>query len=159
MTQLFLGNKVTAYGGDLSVKLLYEGPGPGRTEPLIILRGNGITLVHRARDQESVFTPGREFTVTVPTYEQFYEHRDGRGPASREDLMMVLADLDLFLIRATHTDSQTSTRWGRVFKNYFWEILFSGVLHPKFIFAFSLFLIFPFWHFFFCNLQHMQIYI
>ena len=32
--------------------------------------------------------------------------------------MMVLADLDLFLIRATHTDSQTSTRWGREFFNY-----------------------------------------
>uniref|UniRef100_A0A1I8BFW3 Ig-like domain-containing protein n=1 Tax=Meloidogyne hapla TaxID=6305 RepID=A0A1I8BFW3_MELHA len=109
MPQRFLGNKVTAYGGDLSVKLLYEGPGPGRIEPLVIIRGNGITLIHRARDQESVFTPGREFTVTVPTYEQYYEHRDGRGSASREDLMMVLADLDLFMIRATHTDSQTKT--------------------------------------------------
>jgi hypothetical protein len=46
-----------------------------------------------------------------PNFQQFYEHRDGRGQASREDVMMALADLDLFLIRATHTDDQTSTRW------------------------------------------------
>jgi hypothetical protein len=61
--------KVTAYGGDLSVKLLYEGSGPIRAEPLVLIRGNGITLMHRPRDQESIFSPGREFTVSVPTYE------------------------------------------------------------------------------------------
>jgi hypothetical protein len=64
---LFL--QVTAYGGDMSIKLQYEGSGQIRSEPLVLLRGNGITLVHRPKDQASVFTSGREFTVNVPTYE------------------------------------------------------------------------------------------
>uniref|UniRef100_A0A914HTB1 Basement membrane proteoglycan n=1 Tax=Globodera rostochiensis TaxID=31243 RepID=A0A914HTB1_GLORO len=110
LPQRFLGDKVTAYGGDLSVQLQYQGSGQIREEPLVVIQGNGVTLVHKPRDQESQFTPGHPFAVSVNTYEQNYEHQNG-SPASREDLMMALADLNLVLIRATHTDDQSSSRW------------------------------------------------
>uniref|UniRef100_A0A915ECC2 Basement membrane-specific heparan sulfate proteoglycan core protein n=1 Tax=Ditylenchus dipsaci TaxID=166011 RepID=A0A915ECC2_9BILA len=119
LPQRFMGDKVTAYGGQMSIQLQYQGSGPISSEPLVVLKGNGITLVHKPRDQESVFTPNGPFTVTIPTYEQSYEHLSS-GPATREDLMMVLADLDGFLIRATHVDDQQSTRFGFIF-NLFWQ--------------------------------------
>uniref|UniRef100_A0A183CLT6 Basement membrane proteoglycan n=1 Tax=Globodera pallida TaxID=36090 RepID=A0A183CLT6_GLOPA len=115
LPQRFLGDKVTAYGGDLSVQLQYQGAGQIREEPLVVIQGNGVTLVHKPRDQESQFTPGHPFAVSVNTYEQNYEHQNG-SPASREDLMMALADLNLVLIRATHTDDQSSSRWDLIVK-------------------------------------------
>ncbi|CAD5212710.1 unnamed protein product [Bursaphelenchus okinawaensis] len=109
LPQRFLGDKVSAYGGDLSIQLQYAGSGPISPEPLIVLKGNGITLVHRPRDQERTFQPHQPVRVQFETYENNFEHLSGQ-PAQRSDLMMVLADLDTFLIRATHTDDQTSTR-------------------------------------------------
>uniref|UniRef100_A0AC34QDN9 Laminin IV type A domain-containing protein n=1 Tax=Panagrolaimus sp. JU765 TaxID=591449 RepID=A0AC34QDN9_9BILA len=93
MPQRFRGDKVTAYGGQMAFELQYSGTGPVSSEPLVVLKGNGITLVHRKKDQYGTFQPDRPIQVTVDTYEQNYE-RDNGSPASREDLLMVLADLD-----------------------------------------------------------------
>jgi dystroglycan 1 len=41
-------------------------------------------------------------TVAVPISEQHWQREDGR-PADREHLLMVLADLDSILIKATYT--------------------------------------------------------
>ncbi|KAL3120703.1 hypothetical protein niasHT_007995 [Heterodera trifolii] len=116
----FLGNKVTAYGGDFTVQLQYDGQGQIREEPLVVIQGNGVTLVHKPTDQQAQFVPGQPFTISVNTYEQNFEHQNG-SPASREDLMMALAGLNLVLIRATHTDDQTSTSLG----DTSWEIAVS----------------------------------
>ncbi|KAI6206597.1 Basement membrane proteoglycan [Aphelenchoides besseyi] len=111
LPQRFLGDKISAYGGELSVQLQYSGQGRVSQEPLIVLKGNGITLVHRAREHQ--FQPDRPVHIRFETYENNFEHLSGQ-PAQRSDLMMVLADLDAFLIRATHTDDQTSTSLGDV---------------------------------------------
>uniref|UniRef100_A0A914QI83 Laminin IV type A domain-containing protein n=1 Tax=Panagrolaimus davidi TaxID=227884 RepID=A0A914QI83_9BILA len=108
MPQRFRGNKVTAYGGTMAFEIQYSGTGPVNGEPLVVLKGNGITLVHRKKDQYGLFQPDRPVPVTIETYEQSYERENG-SPASREDLLMVLADLDTFLIRATHVPNQVST--------------------------------------------------
>lgn len=42
-------------------------------------------------------------------FQQNYEQVNGQ-PATREELLTVLADLDAFLIRASHAEQQTSTR-------------------------------------------------
>uniref|UniRef100_A0A914BVB7 Basement membrane proteoglycan n=1 Tax=Acrobeloides nanus TaxID=290746 RepID=A0A914BVB7_9BILA len=116
LPQRFRGNKVTAYGGKMAFELQYSGSGVLSDQPIVVLKGNGITLVHRAKDTYQ-FQSDRAFTYTVETYEKNYEHLNG-NPASREDLMMVLADLDAYLIRATHVQSQISTSLGDVS----WEI-------------------------------------
>uniref|UniRef100_F1KPK5 Basement membrane proteoglycan n=1 Tax=Ascaris suum TaxID=6253 RepID=F1KPK5_ASCSU len=116
MPQRFLGNKLSSYGGELAFDMQHSCTGSLITEPLVVIKGNRITLLHRSRNGVRS-TADRTERITIDTYENNYEHEDGR-PASREDLMMVLADLESFLIRATHCDGQRSTSLGDVS----WEI-------------------------------------
>lgn len=69
MPQRFRGNKVTAYGGTMAFEVQYSGTGPVSDEPLVVLKGNGITLVHRKKDQYGHFQPDRPVPVTIETYE------------------------------------------------------------------------------------------
>uniref|UniRef100_A0A183D0Z1 Laminin IV type A domain-containing protein n=1 Tax=Gongylonema pulchrum TaxID=637853 RepID=A0A183D0Z1_9BILA len=73
-------------------------------------------LMHRPRDTSS-FASDRNIRYTVDTYEGNYEESDGR-PATRESLMMALANLDTMLIRASHCHGQQSTSLGDVS----WEV-------------------------------------
>uniref|UniRef100_A0A0N5BQ59 Basement membrane proteoglycan n=1 Tax=Strongyloides papillosus TaxID=174720 RepID=A0A0N5BQ59_STREA len=112
LPQRFLGDKVTAYGGTFVSHLQYTGHGHPINEPVIILKGNRITLVHKLKPGVHI-RPNEPNIIEVETYESNYEHESGQ-PASREDLMMVLADLDQVLIRATHAYGQESTSLGDV---------------------------------------------
>uniref|UniRef100_A0A915PNI4 Basement membrane-specific heparan sulfate proteoglycan core protein n=1 Tax=Setaria digitata TaxID=48799 RepID=A0A915PNI4_9BILA len=112
----FLGNKLTAYGGELAFDMQYSCTSPVNNEPLIVLKGNGITLVHRPRDAY-IFDSNKKIRYTVDTYEVNYEELDGR-PASRENLMMVLANVEMMLIRASHCHGQESSSLGDIT----WEI-------------------------------------
>jgi hypothetical protein len=71
LPQRFLGDKVSAYGGELSVQFQYSGAGSPSQEPFIILKGNGKTLVHRARNPEN-FVSDRPSSVRFETYEVRY---------------------------------------------------------------------------------------
>uniref|UniRef100_A0A183TY65 Laminin IV type A domain-containing protein n=1 Tax=Toxocara canis TaxID=6265 RepID=A0A183TY65_TOXCA len=95
---------LSSYGGELAFDIQHSCPGPLSTEPLIVIKGNRMTLVHHHRNGGRL-PAGRTERITIDTYESNYEHEDGR-PASREDLMMVLADLESFLIRASHCDAK-----------------------------------------------------
>ncbi|EJW73277.1 hypothetical protein WUBG_15820 [Wuchereria bancrofti] len=64
----FLGNKLTAYGGELAFDIQYSCTGSVNNEPLIVLRGNGITLVHRPTDKH-MFTSDQIIRYTINTYE------------------------------------------------------------------------------------------
>ncbi|VDM94872.1 unnamed protein product [Thelazia callipaeda] len=116
MPQHFLKNKLTAYGGELAFDLQYSCTGPLNNEPFIILKGQGITLVHRPHDTHK-FSSDRKIQYNIDTYETNFEELDGR-PATRENLMKVLADLDTMLIRASHCHGQQSTGIG----NISWEV-------------------------------------
>ncbi|PIO69468.1 laminin B protein [Teladorsagia circumcincta] len=109
LPQRFLGNKVTAYGGKMEIEIEFSGTGSMSREPMVVLKGNQIVLAHHVRDQERVLQPDRPNTITIETYETNFVQMNG-APASREDLMMVLADLDALLIRASHVDQQYSSR-------------------------------------------------
>ncbi|VDK56966.1 unnamed protein product [Anisakis simplex] len=117
MPQRFLGNRISSYGGELAFDVQHSCSGQLSQEPLVIIKGNKITLIHRPRDSSQLAAPDRSNRVTVDTYETNFEHENGR-PASREDLVMVLADLSSLMIRATHCDDQRSTSLGDVS----WEI-------------------------------------
>ncbi|XP_039710565.1 basement membrane-specific heparan sulfate proteoglycan core protein isoform X6 [Pteropus medius] len=96
----FQGDKVTSYGGELRFTVTQQ-PQPGslplHRQPLVVLQGNGIVLEHHPSQEPS---PGQPTTFTVPFREQAWQRPDGQ-PATREHLLMALADLDELLVRAT----------------------------------------------------------
>ena len=103
LPQRFLGDKVTSYGGNLRFVISYR-PGLDTTPqdpsaPLVELIGNDITLVYKDKTAPTSNTPA---SITVPLYEQYWTRPDGE-PATREFLLMALADIDALLIRATFT--------------------------------------------------------
>uniref|UniRef100_A0A914YQA6 Basement membrane-specific heparan sulfate proteoglycan core protein n=1 Tax=Panagrolaimus superbus TaxID=310955 RepID=A0A914YQA6_9BILA len=100
LPQKFLGDKITAYGGKLSYTLRYTGQGTSNRDADVIIKGNEITLQHRARIQ---LIPDRENVIDVPIMESEWERSDGQ-PTTREHLLMALADLDSVLIKLSYND-------------------------------------------------------
>ncbi|XP_058618888.1 basement membrane-specific heparan sulfate proteoglycan core protein isoform X15 [Onychostoma macrolepis] len=106
----YQGDKVGAYGGKLKYTISYV-PGPRGSlieDADVQIIGNDITLVARQPwrrghgAQES-----QEFEIVFR--EEHWQRPDGM-PATREHLMMVLADLDDILIRASyHTEMRSSS--------------------------------------------------
>lgn len=115
---------MTSYGGHLNYTVRYVPQPGGRSSPnnapdvdirvILILRlvflnlllnavtsqqGNSIRLLHYRRDAVDA---SRSVAVSVPITEQYWQREDGR-PADREHLLMVLADLDSILVKATYT--------------------------------------------------------
>uniref|UniRef100_A0A8C2AGW3 Cell adhesion molecule-related/down-regulated by oncogenes n=1 Tax=Cyprinus carpio TaxID=7962 RepID=A0A8C2AGW3_CYPCA len=106
----YQGDKIGAYGGKLKYTISYV-PGP-RGSPIedadVQIIGNDITLVarqpwrrgHGARESQN---------FEIVFREEHWQRPDGM-PATREHLMMVLADLDDILIRASyHTEMRSSS--------------------------------------------------
>ena len=113
---------MTSYGGYLEFTLRYV-PRPGAEEPsdgealveikvsnwrplicdlLFIFQGNDITFVHHGEAKERV-EAGAKFSVLLQ--ESAWERLDRPGEAaSREYLMMALADLEYVIIKAAHSE-------------------------------------------------------
>ncbi|KAL3861185.1 hypothetical protein ACJMK2_007245 [Sinanodonta woodiana] len=102
----FLGDKVSAYGGSLRFELRFRPrnnrSAVDRNEPLVKISGNDITLVHRTR---TAIRPNQRTAFNVVFFEQNWYRVDGEV-ATREHLMMALADLDSILIRASFDREQ-----------------------------------------------------
>ncbi|XP_021372607.1 basement membrane-specific heparan sulfate proteoglycan core protein-like isoform X2 [Mizuhopecten yessoensis] len=119
----FLGDRLTTYGGDLKYTIQYDIIGsPGSTnQPDVILKGNKVTLYHRT---STILSPGGELVITVPLIPSAWSKSDGgsgrRGdipaqePVTREDLMMVLENVEAILVRANYDIQQTSSRIGGI---------------------------------------------
>ncbi|XP_047579738.1 basement membrane-specific heparan sulfate proteoglycan core protein isoform X13 [Lutra lutra] len=98
LPQAFLGNKVAAYGGKLRYTLSYTAGGQGSplSDPDVQITGNNIMLV--ASQPALQGSERKSFEITLR--EEFWHRPDGQ-PATREHLLMALADLDELLVRAT----------------------------------------------------------
>ncbi|XP_027764587.1 basement membrane-specific heparan sulfate proteoglycan core protein, partial [Empidonax traillii] len=68
--------------------------------PDVLLQGNGILLEHFSSATPSAGVPT---TVTVPIREGAWRRADGHD-ATREHLLMALADVDLLMIRASYSE-------------------------------------------------------
>ncbi|CAL4087148.1 unnamed protein product, partial [Meganyctiphanes norvegica] len=107
------GSQLKAYGGYLRYTIEYQSFGSGQqlAGPDVIIRGNGITLMHI---HEETFRPNQRNQVDVRFWPgNWYKRVQGRGrqvqpqePATRKDIMMVLRNMDLLLIRSLYEDSQ-----------------------------------------------------
>ncbi|XP_072011491.1 basement membrane-specific heparan sulfate proteoglycan core protein isoform X5 [Engystomops pustulosus] len=109
LPERFKGDKVTSYGGELRYTITYEAPLGARTldaQPYVVLQGNGIFLEHYA----SIQTPsGFPFTITIPFRESSWRRTDGQD-ATREHLLMALADIDVLMIRASYAERMIESR-------------------------------------------------
>ncbi|XP_044524651.1 basement membrane-specific heparan sulfate proteoglycan core protein [Gracilinanus agilis] len=101
--------QVTSYGGELHFTVTQQ-PRPGSPalhgQPLVLLQGNAISLEHHPQ-QEPV--PGQPSTFSVPFREHAWRRADGQ-PATREHLLMALANIDVIMIRASYAESQVESR-------------------------------------------------
>ncbi|XP_075629463.1 basement membrane-specific heparan sulfate proteoglycan core protein isoform X8 [Balearica regulorum gibbericeps] len=105
----FTGDKVTSYGGELRYTVTHRAPAGARPlprRPDVLLQGNGILLEHFS---DASPPSGVPTTVTVPFRERAWRRADGRD-ATREHLLMALADVDLFMIRASYADQAEESR-------------------------------------------------
>lgn len=98
LPETYQGDKVAAYGGKLRYTLSYtSGPqGSPLSDPDIQITGNNIMLV---ASQPALQGPERR-SYEIIFREEFWRRPDGQ-PATREHLLMALADLDELLVRAT----------------------------------------------------------
>ncbi|XP_031421931.1 basement membrane-specific heparan sulfate proteoglycan core protein isoform X8 [Clupea harengus] len=108
LPESFRGDKVTAYGGELSYKVRYEPR--TRTQvidgkPDVVLQGNGIFLEHFSQSKPLPRVPT---SVTVTFRESAWRRADGQ-PCTREHLLMALADVTVFMIRATYADNMAES--------------------------------------------------
>ena len=117
---------MTSYGGHLNYTVRYVPQPGGRSSPnnapdvdiRVIISPHFcvqlqnydnriIRLLHYGREpvdaSKSVF-------IAVPMTEQYWQREDGRL-ADREHLLMVLADLDSILIKATYTTRTSETSY------------------------------------------------
>ncbi|PNJ27285.1 HSPG2 isoform 4 [Pongo abelii] len=98
LPETYQGDKVAAYGGKLRYTLSYTaGPqGSPLSDPDVQITGNNIMLV---ASQPALQGPERR-SYEIVFREEFWRRPDGQ-PATREHLLMALADLDELLIQAT----------------------------------------------------------
>uniref|UniRef100_A0A8C9YGI2 Heparan sulfate proteoglycan 2 n=1 Tax=Sander lucioperca TaxID=283035 RepID=A0A8C9YGI2_SANLU len=108
LPESFRGDKVTAYGGELRYTVRFE---PFQRSlvidgrPDVVLQGNGIFLEHYSQTKP---LPRAPQTVTVVFRESGWRRADGQ-PCTREHLLMALADVTVFMIRATYADNMVET--------------------------------------------------
>ncbi|XP_044277194.1 LOW QUALITY PROTEIN: basement membrane-specific heparan sulfate proteoglycan core protein [Varanus komodoensis] len=109
LPQRFRGDKVTSYGGELRYTVTHDtfpGVAPVRGQPSVLLQGNGIFLEHFT---ERTPLPGVPTGFAVPFREHAWRRADGQN-ATREHLLMALADIDVFMIRASYSEQPSESR-------------------------------------------------
>uniref|UniRef100_A0A673N5J0 Cell adhesion molecule-related/down-regulated by oncogenes n=1 Tax=Sinocyclocheilus rhinocerous TaxID=307959 RepID=A0A673N5J0_9TELE len=108
LPQTFRGDKVTAYGGELQYRMHYEPQARSLVidrRPDVVLQGSGIFLEHYSQNKPLPIVPA---TITVPFRESAWRRSDGQ-PCTREHLLMALADISIFMIRATYADNMAES--------------------------------------------------
>ncbi|KAK3801367.1 hypothetical protein RRG08_059069 [Elysia crispata] len=102
----FLGDKVTAYGGNLRFTIRYV-PGADSTPqtdlssfiPFVEIQGNDVEMIYPLRND---IRPNTEIPIFIPIIESEWYREDG-SPLSRSYMLMALADIDYIHIRSTFT--------------------------------------------------------
>ncbi|XP_044579343.1 basement membrane-specific heparan sulfate proteoglycan core protein isoform X2 [Cotesia glomerata] len=103
LPEVYHGSQLKSYGGYLKYNIRYSGDGRNNTAPSIILKGNGNLLIHRSQ----YLVPNQDTEVAVRFfYGEWYKVTDGyERLATREDIMMTLANVENILIKAKYDDS------------------------------------------------------
>ncbi|XP_030079844.1 basement membrane-specific heparan sulfate proteoglycan core protein isoform X5 [Drosophila hydei] len=95
----YMGNQLKSYGGELRYEVNYMGNGRPVSGPDAIITGNGFILTNRVRTQ-----PNQLNKVKISFLPGNWQKPDGRK-ATREEIMMILANVDNILIRLGYIDT------------------------------------------------------
>ncbi|ODN06290.1 Basement membrane-specific heparan sulfate proteoglycan core protein, partial [Orchesella cincta] len=104
------GNLLKSYGGHLKYSLRYRGTGRSLTAPDVIISGNGLTLIHMGKES---WSPNREHAVSARLFVGDWFKKvsgrpggdqpgDGIEPATREEILSVLSNVEYLLVRAQY---------------------------------------------------------
>uniref|UniRef100_A0A182W103 Basement membrane-specific heparan sulfate proteoglycan core protein n=1 Tax=Anopheles minimus TaxID=112268 RepID=A0A182W103_9DIPT len=96
----YKGNQLKSYGGSIRYEVEYDGTGRPVNAPDVILKGNGMTLLYW---HSGTFFPDIKNHVSVSLLPGNWVRTD-RTQATREDIMMVLANIESILIRMQYVD-------------------------------------------------------
>uniref|UniRef100_A0A182LXB6 Basement membrane-specific heparan sulfate proteoglycan core protein n=1 Tax=Anopheles culicifacies TaxID=139723 RepID=A0A182LXB6_9DIPT len=96
----YKGNQLKSYGGSIRYDVEYDGTGRPVNAPDVILKGNGMTLMYW---HTGSFYPDIKNHVSVNLLPSNWVRVD-RTQATREDIMMVLANIESILIRMQYVD-------------------------------------------------------
>ncbi|CAL1682411.1 unnamed protein product [Lasius platythorax] len=97
------GSQLKSYGGYLKYSIRHNGNGTPNNAPTVILSGNNYILVHKGTEP----TPDYETEESVRFFYGDWYKQQGRSEvlASREEIMMTLANVDNILIKVKYDDS------------------------------------------------------
>ncbi|XP_043503640.1 basement membrane-specific heparan sulfate proteoglycan core protein isoform X1 [Polistes fuscatus] len=97
------GSQLKSYGGYLTYTIHYNGNGAPNNAPSVILSGNKYMLVHKGKH----IPPDYETKESVRFFYGEWYKRQGKSEilASREEIMMTLANVDNILIKAKYENS------------------------------------------------------
>ncbi|XP_015919728.2 laminin subunit alpha isoform X1 [Parasteatoda tepidariorum] len=110
----YLGNKLNSYGGKLSYVISIQTDEDSDVEsfvgPDVILMGNNITIVHVHVEEPAA---NILFGTSVDLLEREFRHISGRE-VSREQMMMVLVNLEHLLLRGSYFHPAEEIKLSRV---------------------------------------------
>ncbi|KAG8447132.1 hypothetical protein GDO86_014548 [Hymenochirus boettgeri] len=113
----YLGDRVSSYGGFLRYELHSKALRgdqpfiPVERRPDIILKGNQMSIAYL---ETKYPLPGEIYQGRIQLVESNFLHTQTYNPVSREDLMMVLANLEQLIIRALNSQLSSSVSLRRV---------------------------------------------
>ncbi|XP_071874840.1 terribly reduced optic lobes isoform X19 [Bombus fervidus] len=103
MPENYHGNQLKSYGGYLKYRVTYNGTGIPNTAPSVILTGNNYQLLHKGK--QIITGYDNEETVRFFDGEWYKQQGWAEVPATREDIMMTLENVDNILIKVQYDDS------------------------------------------------------
>ncbi|XP_050492346.1 basement membrane-specific heparan sulfate proteoglycan core protein-like isoform X4 [Bombus huntii] len=103
MPENYHGNQLKSYGGYLKYRVTYNGTGIPNTAPSVILIGNNYRLLHKGK--QIITGYDNEEAVRFFDGEWYKQQGWAEVPATREDIMMTLENVDNILIKVQYDDS------------------------------------------------------
>lgn len=97
MPENYHGNQLKSYGGYLKYRVTYNGTGIPNTAPSVILTGNNYRLLHKGK--QIITGYDNEEAVRFFDGEWYKQQGWAEVPATREDIMMTLENVDNILIK------------------------------------------------------------
>ncbi|XP_026298186.1 basement membrane-specific heparan sulfate proteoglycan core protein isoform X15 [Apis mellifera] len=103
LPETYYGNQLKSYGGYLKYRVRFNGTGVANSAPSVILSGNNYRLVHRGKQ----LIPNYDNEEIVRFFQGEWYKQQGWNeiPATREDIMMTLENVDNILIKAQYDNS------------------------------------------------------
>lgn len=109
MPENYHGNQLKSYGGNLRYTIIHSNRGYPVSGPDVVISGNGFTLLHQASRTPN---PNSPENMEVRLFEGQWVKKSANNPeviATREEIMMVLEDVDNILIKLQYNEGVLNT--------------------------------------------------